>query len=862
MSKDVNEKLREAAGCFNAGDLAGAERACRSVLAQAPDHPGALHLLGVAQLAGDRPREAAACIGRAAQIASHDPIIQENLGLALLMAGDPRRAEAPLRRAIELGASHASVHMRLGMALGALGRVADAEAALRRAAALEPGNPDVQINLGNALAGQGRDAEAAACYERLLEFIPDHLDALFNLGAILMRQGRLDEAAARYERVLALNPDNADTHNNLGLVRERQERLGEAMAHYQRALALNPRHVAALVNLGNLLHGEGRLEEAVVHLERALRIDEHNVDARINLGNVRADEGRFDEARGCFEHALRLDAASYEAQRNLGGLLEREGRWPEALEHYRRAQSIAPERAEAYLGLGSVWREAGRFEDAATAYEQAVARAPRRATAWFSLGEMRKLQGRLDAAIKCFERALAAKPAYPQALASLIHARQNACAWDGIEALWAKLREGAHHAGPDAASPFAALSMPTSALEQMRLAQAWAHNQLAPYAAARPRLNFDFSGRARGERLRVGYLSWDFHRHATSYLIAELFELHDRSRFEVIAYSYGPDDGSAIRARIRGACDRFVDIAGDSHFAAARKIYGDGVDILVDLKGHTVGARTPIMAQRPALVQVNWLGYPGTMGTDCIDYIIADPFVIPEGSERHYSERVVRLPGCYQINDRRREIAERTPAREECGLPSSAFVFCCFNQAYKILPETFALWMRLLGAVDGSVLWLLETTAFAAANLRQAAAAAGVAPERLVFAPRKPMSEHLARYRVADLALDTFPYTSHTTASDALWAGCPLVTCAGETFASRVAGSILISADLRDLVTGSFEECERLAVALASEPDRLAELRRRLTANRDTCALFDTPRFVSNLEGAYEQMFDAFTCNS
>jgi predicted O-linked N-acetylglucosamine transferase (SPINDLY family) len=264
------------------------------------------------------------------------------------------------------------------------------------------------------------------------------------------------------------------------------------------------------------------------------------------------------------------------------------------------------------------------------------------------------------------------------------------------------------------------------------------------------------------------------------------------------------------------------------------------------------------MALRPAPIQVNWLGYPGTMGTDCIDYIIADPFIIPSGMERYYSEKVVRLPDCYQINDRRREISDRIPTREEYGLPAQGLVFCCFNLSYKILPDVFGRWMRIMQAVPDSVLWLLEANQWAVRNLRRAAAAKGVAPERLVFAPRQPLAEHLARYRLADLALDTFPYTSHTTASDALWAGCPLVTCSGETFASRVAGSILINAGMRELVTASFEEYEHLVLDLAASPARLRDLRRKLEENRDTCPLFDTPRFAQNLERAYEEMFDAY----
>jgi predicted O-linked N-acetylglucosamine transferase (SPINDLY family) len=297
-----------------------------------------------------------------------------------------------------------------------------------------------------------------------------------------------------------------------------------------------------------------------------------------------------------------------------------------------------------------------------------------------------------------------------------------------------------------------------------------------------------------------------------------------------------------------------VDVSGETPFTTAQRIYDDGVDVLVDLTGYTLGARTPILALRPAPVQVNWLGYPGTLGTDCVDYLVADPVIVPPGQEGNYTEKVVRLPDCYQVNDRRREVSERVPSREECGLPATGIVFCCFNQAYKILPETFALWLRVMRAAPGSVLWLAESNPWMAANLRRAAAATGVAAERLVFAARKPLPEYLVQYRLADLALDTFPYTSHTTASDALWMGCPLVTRAGETFASRVAGSILRNAGLPELVTDSLAQYERLVVELATTPEKLQAVRRKLQENRDSCPLFDTPRFVRNLESAYEEM--------
>src|SRR5262249_2324031 len=418
-------------------------------------------------------------------------------------------------------------------------------------------------------------------------------------------------------------------------------------------------------------------------------------------------------------------------------------------------------------------------------------------------------------AIARYESALKLKPDYFKALNGLVHLRQHICDWAGIEELWQRLRRDLAARADVSAAPFTFLSMPTSAEEQLASARAWAQRELAASAAARSRLGFDFSAPRERSRVRIGYLSWGFHRHATAHLAAELFELHDRGRFEIYAYACGPDDGSAIRARIRGACEHFVDVAGDAYAATARRIYDDGIDVLIDLTGYTLGARTQVFALRPAPVQVNWLGYPGTMGTECIDWIIADPYVIPEGQERHYAEKVFRLPHCYQINDRKREVSSRVPTRAECGLPEQGFVFCCFNQAYKLLPETFSLWMRVLRAVPQSVLWLAEANRWAAGKLRQAATDAAVPPERLGFAPRKPLPEYLAAYRLADLALDTFPYTSHTTASDALWMGCPLVTRVGETFASRVAGSILTSAGLAQCISSTPEDYERSIIELA-----------------------------------------------
>jgi predicted O-linked N-acetylglucosamine transferase (SPINDLY family) len=402
-------------------------------------------------------------------------------------------------------------------------------------------------------------------------------------------------------------------------------------------------------------------------------------------------------------------------------------------------------------------------------------------------------------------------------------------------------------------SPFAFLSLPgTTPAEQRRCAENWAANRYGPLLA---------EGRARpahaclksSAKLRIGYLSGDFRLHPLAFLASELFELHDREHFEITAYSYGTDDGTPARRRLQRAFDRFVDIRPQSLHETAQRIAQDGIDILVDLTGFTQTSRSGILALRPAPIRINWLGYPGSMGGTIADYLIADACIVPAGAEAHYGERLVRLPDTYQPNDRQRPQAE-APERSSCGLPDDAFVFCCFNQSFKITPQVFDVWMNILRPIPRGVLWLLECNRWARDNLLRQAQARGIDPARIVFAPRVPIGQHLARQRLADLFLDTLPYNAHTTASDALWAGLPLVTCRGDSFASRVAASLLQAADLPELVTQSLQEYEARAVQLATQPEALRAVRVKLEGVRAS-RLFDTPRFARHLEQAYRAMW-------
>jgi len=856
MASVQEKKVQEALAAFQARDLGATERACAGILREAPQHPVALRLLGMVRLAGGNAREAVSLMSRAAQGGPDDPSLLEALGLAQLALQDNVSAEAAFRRAFGLGADHASLHMRFGLALGAQGKLAEAVVSLSTAARMAPDVPDVQLNLGNALAQQSRPDEALACYRRALGLQPRHPDAHFNIGTLLRRMGRIDEALAAYQTALTLAPDLADAHHNIGTIHQGQGRLQEAVACFRKVLALDPLHVASLNTLGNALRAQGQRDEAAVLYEKALTARPEHADAYINLGTLRAEEHRYAEARALYEKAASLDPRSFEAHHNLGELFMAQAQPREAIACYRRALDCDAALAFIHVSLGGAYRSAGDLDAAAACARKALELDPNDAAACYSLAETLKLQDRLDEAAAWYERALARKPGHVAALNSLVHVRQHLCSWDGLDEQWARLRGAIAGGGDGAVSPFSMKSVTTSAAEQLACARAWAEKHVVPLAAARAGLGFDFSGRRRRDQLRIGYLSWGFHQHATSYWAAQLFELHDRARYAVYAYDYGPDDGSEIRARIRKGADRFVHAEAESPLDTARRIYADQVDVLVDLTGYTLGSRPQIIALKPAPVQVNWF-YPGTMGTDLMDYFIADPFVVPPGAERFFAEKISRLPDCYMITDRLREVSARVPTRGECGLPDSGIVFCCFNQAYKILPEMFGAWMRIMQAVPGSVLWLAEANRWQSGNLRREAAARGVDAARLVFAPRKPLGEYMVQYRIADVALDTFPYTSHTTASDALWMGCPLAACVGETFASRVSGSVLVNAGMGDLVTDNLRDYERLVIGLATAPGKLSDLRRRLDRTRDSHPLFDTPRFVRNLESAYDAMFRA-----
>lgn len=811
----LEDQFNNAQACLQRGDAGGALNIIDTILRRTPAHPRALWIKGMALLQTGEAAGAAESLERALQPDPRNGMVLDGLGLAYLMLGRYADAASVLRRAAALPHAPAIVFMRLGMALLHSGQLSEAVIQLERAAQLEPGEPDIRINLGQARYRTGDIEGARREFELILQQVSTHADALFNLGVIELEQGKLVAAAGWFERATHAAPRHAEAWVNLGVVRERRGDLPAALECHLRALAMIPDMPAAACGAGRVLTRLGRPVEARAQFLAALKSNPDALDAR----------------EGFYANCIAL------------------GRTGEALPHMRFVLNAEPDNLPALRALATALFELGQLDEAQTIAGRWLKREPDATGACMLSANLLMFREQWDEAIDLLQRAHE-RTRDSEILGLLTNQYRQICDWPRWEQAWAELSPLIDTQAA-LGSPFWLLCEPITAQQQLQYTARWAAARFGTAAdaplAAPPRIP------VADRRLRIGYLSSDFQEHAAAYLVADLLEQHDRSQFEIFAYSYGPRDTSPMRQRIQRAVEHFVDIAWEPDDAAAERIRRDGIDILVDIKGYTVGDRLTIMAHRPCPIQVTWLGYPGTTGAPFVDYLIADPYIVHEGEESTCSERVLRMPCCYQPNDRKRDIAQPL-SREEYGLPPRGFIFCCFNQTYKITPDVFAVWMRLLQRVPDSVLWLVESNAPAKRNLLATAARQGIAADRLVFAPRMPYARHLARYRVADLALDTWPYTSHTTLSDGLWCGCLAVGLCGDTFAARVSGSVLTAAKLGDLVTTNLHDYESLAFRLASDINLLTSCRERLARAHEQAPLFDTPAFARHLERLYQTM--------
>ncbi|HWC62894.1 MAG TPA: tetratricopeptide repeat protein [Rhizomicrobium sp.] len=739
--------------------------------------------------------------------------------LRLHSQGRLTEAEQLYRQALDINPGDFNALHFLGILALQQGRTDEALARIGAALKIDPANVEATINYGNALKLAGRTDEALACFDRAHQVKPDHGGGPYNRAILLAALNRPQEALESYGKVIALRPDFAEALHERALLLRLLNRREEALQDFNRLLEIKPGFVEGWSNRAVLLEEMGLLDEALTSCDRALTLDPRHVEALNNRGNALAKLRRHEEALRDFELALAIKPRAYaKAWINRGVVLQNMKCFAQAMESFSRALAIDPRNAEALYLRGKL--------------------------AWLHFRDY-------DAALNDLEGAAAADPDLPYALGYVLYVKMHGGAWQDRDQDIARLN-AAVQAGKPAIEPFIYQALSKSPADLQRCALEYT----ARNHPARPVMH---RAMRKPGKIRLGYVSGEFYEQATAYLAAGLYEHHDKNRFEILAFDNGQSDFSPMRERLEKAFDKFVDISRLSDDAAAARIVAEEIDILVNLNGYFGERRMGIFARKPAPVQVNFLGFPGTLGASYMDYIVADAAVIPANEHRYYTERVVTLPDSYQANDSRRAIAKEAPGRAACGLPDSAFVFCSFNQSYKLAPEIFARWMTILKNVPGSVLWLLEGHPRLAENLRREAEAQGVAAHRIVFAPMIRNDEHLARLRLADLFLDTLPYNAHTTASDALWAGVPLVTCRGTTFPGRVAASLLQAVGLGELVTEDLDAYECLAVTLAVEPERLAACREKLNQSRLSLPLFNTARYCRHLEEAYQIMVESYT---
>jgi protein O-GlcNAc transferase len=765
-----------------------------------------------------RRGQAALALTLCEQAIELEPRHFEALRLSGLIAGrlnQPQRAAQLLARAILVNPASPQALMNHGTALCLLKDHAAAIASFDRAIALEPCNPDAHYNRGIALAALGRQQDAVASFEAAITRNAAHAAAHFNRGIALIRLDRYDDAVASLDRALVLRPHHPQAHYNRGIALGHLRRYADAVASYTAAIAQRPDFAEAYNNRGTALSALGKHEAAVESFTAAIERSPQRAEFLNNRALALLALSRYAAARADLEAAIGLNPQFAEAHSNLGMVLGALHLPQPALESLDAALRLDPARAEIHLNRANLLRELRRFE----------------------------------AALESFDEALASRADLPFVPGLRLHMRMQLCSWEGVDTEIAGL-SAAIERGEAVSPPFPVLALTGSAALQRRAAEIWVREKHPPRAALPV-----IARRAGGGKIRVGYFSADFREHAVSILTAGVFEAHDRDRFELFGFSFGPGAQDPVRERLERAFDRFEDVHERSDREIAELARSFELDVAVDLTGFTLGGRPDVFALRAAPVQVSYLGYLGTLAAPYMDYLIADPTIVPEACRQHYAEKILYLPS-YQANDRSRRIAERTPERAELGLPATGFVFCCFNASYKITPAVFDSWIRILRRVPDSALLLYAANATIEANLRKEALQRGLEPQRLVFAGKLPPPEYLARYRAADLFLDTLPYNAGTTASDALWAGLPVLTCAGEAFAGRVAASLLCAVGLPELIASTPGEYEDRAVELAGDPAQLAAIRQKLADHRLTTPLFDVQQFTRHLEAAYTAAFE------
>ncbi len=756
--------------------------------------------------------------------------IQQLLSLAIQhhQKNEFDKAQELYRQILTIHPNHPDALHLLGVVFHQSNNISEAENLIRQAVSINSANELYLFNLGMVLRKQKKNEEAVIIYQKALEIKPEYAEAWYSMGNAFRDLGKIAEAISAYRQAVRVNPKYADAYINLGIALAAQGKVDEALESYRHALAADPNRAELHYNMGTIYQGQKNLDDAIACFQKALELKPGMMRALNNMGNAFQEQGKLNESLSCYKKAVEIDPSYAIGWHNAANISQYQSNFDDAIVYYQKSLELRPDDADSLINMGLALRERDRIEES----------------------------------LECYRKAIRLNPENARAYSILIHQLQHVCRWEGIHALIEKLNDMTRQTLEAGAfvseTPFENIARNTDPARNFNIAKAWCQNIAKPITHVKTGFSFETQKTEKGRKIRVGYLSNDFFNHPVAHLMLSLFGLHDRNKFEIIGYSYGKDDGSPYRRRIQNDCDRFIDLRELSFKEAARRIYEDKPDILVDLMGHTKDNRIEICAFRPAPIQVTWLGFPSTTGADFFDYLIGDKITTPPEHAPYYSEKLVHLPHSYLVSDYKQPISGAWK-KSDMGYSENTFVFCSYNQPFKIDQIIFDTWMKILRQVPGSILWLQKKDDISANTLRREAEKRGVASDRLVFLNKLPLKEeYLARLNVVDLCLDTRIYNGHATTSDALWAGVPVITLMGSHFASRAASGELAAIGLPELITRNPEEYERLAVRIANSPPELMKFRQKLAKHRLTQPLFDTPRFVKNLEKAYQTMWATF----
>ena len=802
----INHVLKQAVDAHKAGQLQEAHRLYAAILEVQPKHPDANH----------------------------------NTGLLTVGFGKIELALPFFKTALEANPSNAQFWYSHIVALITLERLTDAKALLDQAKS--KGIKGADFDQLEQKLNKANKTHALK---------PNRAEAYGNMGFALQKQNKLEEAIEAYNKALTIKPDYVSVYYNMGIALKGQGKLEKAIVAYNKALAIKPDYVDAYYNMGIALHDHGKLEKAIVAYKKALAIKPDYVDAYKNMGNALQDQLKLEEAIEAYNKALAIRPDDAGAYNSMGIAFKEQLKLEKAIEAYQKALTIKPDYAIAYSNMGNALQEQLKLEEAVEAYKKALIIKPDYVNAYKNMGNALKEQGKLKEAIEAYKKLLAIKTDHEAARVENLYISARLCNWEIIAKdvnLIPKLGISEKHV-----LPFSLLSLEDAPERHLTRAKIYAKaNYLQKALPPRDRPS------KRPKRIRIGYFSTDFKEHPVAYCIAKVLELHNRDQFEVFGYSVHGSSSSEMRKQLEKSFDSFADVQNMNDKDIALQARQDKIDIAVDLNGYSGRARTGIFAYRAAPIQINYLGYPGTMGSNFMDYIVADRFLIPGENQKYFSEKQIYLPDVYLPTDNTLPFSNEPSSRFDLGLPDNGFVFCAINNSYKVNQRVFDIWMRLLKSVGDSVLWLLEPNKIVKANLKKEANRRGVTSDRLVFAKHVSHEKYLSQFHQADIFLDTFPYGAGTTASNALWAGLPIVTKSGQGYTARMAGSMLNAIGLPELITETEKDYEALIMDLATNPRKLAKIKDKLATNRLTQPLFNTELYTKYLENGYQQAYQNY----